>query len=198
MASWLARAATVPCLALLLALPALAPSRAQTTGLVIDVDSTVTLGCLDPFEFQITADQLSAALTGGVASGSGVSLSAGPQNTNLQGGALAVRMPPINQNLSGNIRRYELTEVGCIIRATPSFGRVRVRIAMTGNNVLAGPAGSEITINSVRGRLFGSTNNFATNYQYPAFIHFFQDTYIEFLLNIDLSAATGFPVTTWM
>lgn len=166
-------------------------ARGQTTNLVIDVDLTVTLGCLDPFAFTITADELSQAFTGGVASGTGVALSAGPQNTGVQGNALVVRLPPINERLSGNISRYEITEVGCIIRASPSFGRVRVRISTTANTVLSGPAGSEITINSVRGRRFGDTGNFSTNFQYPAFIHFFQDTFIEFLLNIDLSSANA-------
>ena len=156
------------------------------------LNSTVTLGCIDPFEFNITASELSSALTAGVGSGSGVALSGGNQSTSgAVGNSLRVQLPPISQPLSGNIASFDLTEVGCIIQASPSFGQVRVRIALTPNTVLAGPVGSEITINSVLGRRLNSGSAFASSYTYPAIFHFFIDTYIEFRINIDLSAANA-------
>jgi hypothetical protein len=144
---------------------------AQVSTIVIDVDATFTLQCISPLEFDVTANQISAALTGGVASGSGVSISAGTQTTTTSGSGLSVALPPINQPLTGNIRAFALTVTACSVSASPGGGRVQVTIANLGNNVLRGPNGSRIRLRPVRGRVAGTTNNFQREFRYNRSLH---------------------------
>ncbi|MBU2534165.1 MAG: hypothetical protein KKB37_15600 [Alphaproteobacteria bacterium] len=166
-------------------------AQAQTSEVIVDVDSTVALGCLDPFIFNISSDDLTTALTGGVNSGAAFSINGGSHTTTGTGSSLVVELPPITQALSGNAASYNLVDVGCIIQASPSFGQVSVRVTMLGNNVLQGAGGSEIIVNSVRARRSGTSAAFAASYSYPAFLHFFVDTFIEFQVNIDLRNASA-------
>lgn len=167
-----------------------ASAQAQSTNLVVDVDSTVRLTCLSPIEFNITAADLSARLTDGVQSGTGQAVAPVAASVTTTTGNLIATLPAIDVPLSSNIRQFELTEVGCLIEANPSFGRVNVRVRLNGNTALDGPGGSLINIRSVTARRFDSGGNYVPNYSYPAWLHFFIDTYIEFRIRADLSAAT--------
>lgn len=144
---------------------------AQTTTVVIDVDSIFTLQCISPLQFDITADQLSTALTGGVASNSGVAMSAGGQSATASGSTLSVTLPSINQPLSGDLSRFDLERVACRVSATPGGGRVQVRIVRGADNRLRGPNGSQIRIRNVRGRVASSGTGFQRNFQYARNLH---------------------------
>jgi len=146
-------------------------ASAQVTTVVIDVDPIFTLQCISPLQFDITADQLSTALTGGVASGSGVAMSAGQQSATASGSALSVTLPTINQPLSGDLSRLDLERVACRISATPGGGRVQVSIVRSADNRLRGPNGSQIRIRNVRGRVANSGNGFQRNFRYDRSLH---------------------------
>ncbi len=165
-------------------------ARAQVADVVIDVDSTVRLICLSPLEFVITPADLSNTYAGGAGADSAQTLIAGPVSATAQAGSLEVALPPITAPLTGDPTRHRLTQVGCLIEANASSGRVDVSIALTGNTILTGPGGSQVTVRSVTGRRFGSGGAFGSAYSYPAWFHFFADTLIEFQIEVDLSTAT--------
>lgn len=170
------------------------PAHAQFTSLVIDVDATVLLYCQSPLEFNITADELSKTLTGGLANNSGVGLNAGGQSAVAIGSSLYAQMPPMTgANLVGDISNYSLIALGCGIRTNDLSGRVNVDLKLSNNTVLTGSKGSQIRVNSVKGRLWGFSGPFAASYSYPAFYHLqggsLVDLGIEFQVNVDLTNA---------
>jgi hypothetical protein len=169
------------------------PASSQTSSIIVDVDSTVRLSCLSPLAFNLTENDISAAFTGGIANDSAIALSAGTLTTSPSGGSsLTVAMPPIVEPLAGDLSSYNLTTDGCVVEATPSiFGSVSVRIVLTGNTILQGNNGSQIQVNSVRGRRSGTGSAFATNFSYPRWRHYFADAVLEFQINVDLSGASS-------
>jgi hypothetical protein len=171
---------------------ALFPSvaHAQSTNLIVDVDSSVRLTCLSPLQLNVSAADLSNVLVG-QPTNTATAFNAGARTAIASGNALVVDLPALSPNLIGDIRRYEFRTVGCLIEATPSlFGSVVVRITLGGNRTLLGPGGSRIRLQSVLGRRAGTADSFANRYTYPAWYHIFFDTQIEFQIQADLSQAT--------
>lgn len=175
-------------LILALLIPFCGTASAQTV--VIDVDPTVRLTCLSPFEFDITAAELSDAYAGGAGTNSSQSISTGGVSATPSGSNLIATLPALASQLTGDPARHRLQAVGCLIEATPSFRRVNVSISLTPNTVLQGNGGSRIEVRSVRGRLNGSSNAFSTSFSYSAIYHFFFDPQIEFELLVDLTDAS--------
>lgn len=167
--------------------PVCGTAGAQTV--VIDVDPTVRLTCLSPFKFDITAAELSSTYTRGTPKKTSQSIPAENVSATPSGENLIVALPAIASPLSGDPTRHVLQDVGCLIEATPSRGRISVSITLTPNTVLSGANGSRIGVRSVLGRLGGTHRAFSSSFSYPSAFHRRSDQLIEFQLLVDLSDA---------
>ncbi len=159
---------TVLLLAACAGLVGLGTHRAQAqgtgSGLVVDVDSAISLSCDDRVSVKVTAGEVAQTLVGSGTGDQGISSPA--TSTSLVGSG-----SDWNVTITGlqtDVRGWRLTKQAydiCTVRAlTLQVGNYTVSTALTSNTWLDGPAGSRVRVTRVHTRPGYSNGRFAPQF----------------------------------
>ena len=165
------------------------PSHAQS-GLVIDVDPTVTLTCLARVTFSASSSVMTQLFAGTPGGDVAITTPSATTTTSYLGNDINVALTGLNSDPTTDPDAITGTVTACRIDGTPLPGNYQVDVSLTGNTTLDGPGGSNVSVNTIGARLNGQNGGYRQSFTFPG--RTFRrnpSVFLDFQIGFDLSNA---------